>query len=271
VPAFFRGFYTGLMGNAPSALDIVCLLAAIPYSAEQYEYSGQQETTSDRIATPHLNQPAVRPISLALKRYPGFAAMAGKKAGPSNVSDARVVATLFSILAAALSGLSAGFCAAVPSGQALDMVGDTFTMLSLVARGCFYVAELIDKNDPWVIAGAGGLVSTVALFVGIAYLRDKGWVKDKVGKGKAAFKENISYLLMIAASIEIIYADAEFINESWDEAVSGIFSLLSYLLGFFIREKRPFSPVQAILLGLAQGGMQGGCTAMYALRPIKGT
>jgi hypothetical protein len=78
-------------------------------------------------------------------------------------------------------------------------------------------------------------------------------------------------LLIADAAIELIYADFEFISESYDEGVSGLISALALLVTVAIREKRPMAPVPALTLGYVQGALNGACTALYYYRPINGT
>jgi len=165
----------------------------------------------------------------------------------------------------AMSG--ALFTATSTSGDPLDKVSDVFTILNLVAKGCFYITELANDPNPWVIGGTGGLVLVIIGILARTIYKDRNWFKTK----KAALKDNLTPLLIAGAAIELIYADFEFISESYDEGVSGLISALALLVTVAIREKRPMSPVPALTMGYVQGALNGACTALYYYRPINGT
>ena len=272
LPAFFRGFYKGLVGNSPSAFDIVCLFAAIPEFAESKATVNNTAGISPlvpQLDRPRSAKPHLQPAAFSKSLHPRFrhGATALGSGAEDKINHGRDIATAFSGIAAVMAMSGAFFTATSTSGDPLDKISDVFTILNLVAKGCFYITELANDPNPWVIGGTGGLVTVILGILARTIYKDRNWFKTK----KAALKDNLTPLLIAGAAVELIYADFEFIGESYDEGVSGLISALALLVTVAIREKRPMSPVPALTLGYVQGALNGACTALYYYRPISGT
>jgi hypothetical protein len=287
VPAFFRGFYKGLVGSDCSALDLVCLLTAIPSYAERSEPLSNSAGNFD---IPQIFGASPNPGTRTHREVPGpqhahmenaswsahtasrdlpFNPFAMGNGGGPPYSEARTVAICFSSVSAAFAGLATGASIVSTPGTKAEDLADMLTYLNLVCVAGFQIANLADESH-WELAAGSGLASIVAILLGILY-KSSAKIREMLKGIKTKIVDSISIAQLYAGLVAFCFAIAEFATKSFDEGVSDIMSCLQLFIGSYTRaELRPGDPKQAVLWGVITSGLVAGRTTMYALRPISG-
>jgi hypothetical protein len=290
VPAFFRGFYKGLSGNDCSALDAVCLLAAIPSYAEYTESPNNTAgmgtwkakgylagNRSVAAAGPHLERASFHDGAGSPFAHFGVEGMPGmqKGGGGSSISDARMTAILFATIAAMMDGLSTGFMAASTPNDPVDMMSDIFGYAGKVATLGYLIANLVEEN-PWVLAGIGGFIALGLVSLGLYYKygnRGNQVVNEAIAGARTTASDKMTLFLILAANVFFFVGMGELIAGNVDQGISGLISTVEFMFSVFVRERRrekPFGPYVAAGLGAGMAAMDATQIVFYALRPVSG-
>ena len=276
VPAFFRGFYKGLTGNNPTPLDMACLLAAIPMSAEAYE-SPKNTAESRRPGAyaaggPHFENAAY------LRPRRGAEAAAGEGGGfpdPPRQTPAEIVSASFQGAGALVGAFSMGVTAFTTEGawsDGLGMMGYACTIGSMVAN-------LVDEKR-WLTVGIGSGVGVVLALIAYkmngrsASIRPVSAAAAPPGSGGliAALKERSVQALGITAAVEGLLS---IIDISVEGDPNSYFAHLAtgaqMTLGIWVKSEKAFfkgNPAMSGLVGVLNGSLGGIVTGLYIYRPM---
>jgi hypothetical protein len=291
LPAMFRGFYKGLTGNSPSALDIACLLAAIPEVAGNFAtttaqawpahgalaYAGMPGASVTPAAFTnqgvhgHFERAAMR---LKPRTRPAYSAGGDPLPGRPVESPEGQAAIAFAALGCITSGMSMGLTAAAPKSKFADTWSDKVMLLNIAVSTCFFITELTVKDNSsqtvWIPAATGGLVAAVATIGGLAYTKSEK-VMTRVKQLRGGVADDMVFYILMGAAVDLVMFVVAYSTGSEDEAVGQAITFLQACFSAVVRANRPFDVYTAGALGVAQGALSGVKVWLYADRPIKGT
>lgn len=270
VPPFFKGFYKGLTGHDCSAVDLACLLAAIPsYAASSTAPANSADDTRRRTADagqdhePHIRNAAFHP-----SLHPSHP-MAGSFAAAAGYDAARTTAICFGSISAVVVAVGTGATAAMGDTGNLAILSKICTVTNIVLVAGHSCANLAD-TEPWLATGAYGFLGIVGVLIVVGASFSPS-VANSVRRGIRTLQSNASYLNALLGALGIFIGVGELAagkkNSGVYDIMSGFQSYISHAV-IETRKVRQMTEGEIALSALMQGALGGGKTAIYALRPI---